>query len=119
MITDLPETLSEELQQAARAMKCPRWNVANGVLDLRGPRFSNLPPLDRFKIIVALPDFRDEETMAHLKKLARAAWNDPALAAVKQGPGLWRITLNMAGHSTTAEEHSEAEAFLFALEQAS
>ena len=119
MITNLPETLSEELKQAARAMQCPRWRVADGVLDLRGPRFKNLPPMDRFNIIVALPDFRDEETMAHLKKLAREAWGNPDLAAVETGPGVWRITLNKAGYSTTAEERSEADALLFALEHAS
>lgn len=110
------DSTQEALAQASRALICPKWSIADGVLDIRGARFQNLPKLSNFNVVIALPDFRDSQTLDRLKELARAAHQDPDLTPVKVQPGVWRITVNKGGSKTTVEEPTEVDAYLSALE---
>ena len=109
---------SIEVRQAIRAMRCGKWAIAEGVLDLRGTRFSHLPDLSKINVVIALPDFRDERTRAHLAELVRAYYGGEFKAPQYVKTGVWRATVNKGGSLSTAEEPTEVDAYLFALEQA-
>jgi hypothetical protein len=112
----LGDVSQETLAQAVRAMRCEKWSISDGVLDIRGTRFKNLPDMAGFNIVIAFPDFRDELTLGRLKELTRAAHQDPELSPTKVLPGVWRITVNNGGSKVTVEEPTEADAYLYALE---
>lgn len=78
-----PNAPTPEAALALRAMTCPNWKVANGVLDLRGARLANLPPLSGFNVVFCLPDFRDAQTLEHLRSLVRTRCGEAAVTAAQ------------------------------------
>ena len=103
----------EKMALVLRAMRCKRWRVMDGMLDLRGGRIV-LPPMPAFSVVIALPDFSDTQTLACLRLLVQEAWNSAAIRAAHDGGGAWRV-VTPSGEFTGA---SEAEAMIAALEQA-
>lgn len=104
----------EKMALVLRAMRCKRWRIMEGMLDLRGGRYAGLPPLDAFAVVIALPDFSDTQTLACLRLLVQEAWNSAAIRAVHDGGAAWRVVTPSGEFTGT----SEAEAMIAALEQA-
>lgn len=100
---------------ATRAMTCPKWRVQNGVLDLRGSRLKDLPPLVGFSIVFCLPDFRDAETLNCLLERVRDAWKDPTIEVDAMPDASYPFRVVTAGGIFTGEV--EADALMLALEK--
>ena len=103
---------------AIRAMTCSKWRIRNGVLDLRGSRIQNLPPLDGFSVVFCLPDFRDEATLACLLDRVREAWKDPTIEVRTLPDASAAYPFSVTTATRIFVSDTEAEALLLALENA-
>lgn len=129
----IDQETSEELKLAIKAMRCKHWHAMNGMLDLRGVRL-NVPGIERFSVVLLMPDFKDEQTMECLRTLVRNACQDLYVAARplneqeredKISKNEWAVDLDcldrVSKHPkwrTTVFGRTEAEALIQALESA-
>jgi hypothetical protein len=129
----LDQETSEELKLAIRASRCKYFRAMNGMLDLRGVRL-NVPGIERFSVVLLLPDFKDEQTMECLRTLVRNACQDLYVSPRplneqeredKISKNQWAVDLeplNKASKNpkwrTTVFGRTEAEALIQALESA-